>query len=235
MKFGIVISTYMRKDGKSPELLKRTLNSVFSQTYKEFKIFLIGDRYENDDEFNSICSIYEKEKLYFINLPFAMERDKYTDPEIIWNCGGCYATNYGIEKSISEGYSYICHLDHDDWWYENHLEEINKCIEDNQASFVYTSSTYGSPHNYLPIIGENKYEPSIPVPCGLIRSSTAMDYSKINLRYENVYERDGVIIQAGDADFWERVGKFILKNNLESFHINIMTCRHDEEGYIKNS
>ena len=235
MRFGIVITTYQRKDGKTPDLLKRALDSIFNQTHKDFKVFVIGDKYEDSDEFENIIRPYGEEKLYSENLPFAAERDKYTDPKIIWNYGGCYANNYGIEKSISEGYSFVCHLDHDDWWYENHLEEINKCVEINQASFVYTSATYGSSHNYLPKLGGNKYNFSIPEPCKLIHSSTAMDFSKINLRHENVYERDGGIGHAGDADFWKRVGKFIVENNLKSFHINLMTCRHDEEGYIKQA
>jgi hypothetical protein len=27
--------------------------------------------------------------------------------------------------------NYVCHLDHDDWWNNNHLEEINKKIKEN--------------------------------------------------------------------------------------------------------
>ena len=35
---GIVISTYQRPDGKTPDLLKRTLNSVLNQTYNNFSL-----------------------------------------------------------------------------------------------------------------------------------------------------------------------------------------------------
>lgn len=234
MEFGIVIPTYQRKDGKSPELLKRALDSIFSQIHQDFKIFVIGDKYENNDEFVSICSNYDPARIYFENLPFAMERDKYDDPKIIWSYGGCYANNYGIEKSISEGYHYICHLDHDDWWHNNHLSEINKCIEETGASFVFTTSTYGNENERLPRSGENKYNPVTPGSGRLIHSSSAMDFSQINLRHENVYERDGEIGNAGDADFWIRVGDLVTRNNLISYHVNILTCRHDEEGYIKN-
>jgi glycosyltransferase involved in cell wall biosynthesis len=52
MKLSIVIATYQRKDGSTPRLLTRALDSIFSQTYQNFKIYLIGDRYENNDEFN---------------------------------------------------------------------------------------------------------------------------------------------------------------------------------------
>ncbi len=57
MKIGIIISTYQRKDGKTPFYLNRTLESILSQTYKNFKIFLIGDRYENPEEFESYLEI----------------------------------------------------------------------------------------------------------------------------------------------------------------------------------
>ena len=65
MKLSVVISTYMRADNKSPFFLKRAIDSVFSQTHKDFKIFLIGDRYENQDEINNLVSNYPQDKLYF--------------------------------------------------------------------------------------------------------------------------------------------------------------------------
>ena len=46
----------------------------------------------------------------------------------LWSYGGVNAMNYGVTKSLENGYEYICHLDHDDWWLPNHLFEINKCI-----------------------------------------------------------------------------------------------------------
>jgi glycosyltransferase involved in cell wall biosynthesis len=234
MEFGVVIPTYQRKDGRSPELLRRAIDSVFNQTHKNFKIFLIGDKYDDDSEFRSIVSSYDPDKIYSENLPFAAEREKYDDPKIIWNYGGCYANNYGIDKSISEGKYYICHLDHDDWWHENHLYEINQCISETNASFVFTTSTYGCPNTYLPVRNKvEKYIPFTPGPSRFIHSSVAMDFSKINLRHENVYERDGQIGLAGDGDFWNRVGEYVSANGLLSYHVNIITCRHDEEGYMK--
>jgi glycosyltransferase involved in cell wall biosynthesis len=234
-KFGIVITTYMRKDGKSPFYLKRALDSIFSQQYGDFKIFLIGDKYDNSEEFLQIVSQYDKEKIYFENLNFAAERDHYNDPKIIWNYGGTYASNYGIEKSISHGFSYICRLDHDDWWYDNHLKEINECIIEKNASFVFTKATYGASHVYLPNHTGEKYIKILPEPGQLIHSSVAVDFSKIPCRYENVYERDGLIVHGGDGDLWRRLGKYLNENNLLSYHVSVLTCRHDEEGFGKNN
>ena len=225
----------MRKDSKSPFYLKRSLDSVFSQKYKNFKVFLIGDKYDDSEEFLHIAQQYDNEKIYFENLKFAAERDLYTDPKIIWNYGGTYASNYGIEKSISSGFNYICRLDHDDWWYDNHLSEINECIIQKKSPFVFTKSTYGASHIYLPRYTGEKYIKILPQPGQLIHSSVAIDFSKIPCRYENAYERDGVIVHGGDGDLWRRVAEYLKENNLSSYHISELTCRHDEEGYEKNN
>ena len=62
MKFGIVISTYYRKDNTTKFYLTRALNSIFNRTYQNFKIYLIGDRYENEKEINEIVLYNISEK-----------------------------------------------------------------------------------------------------------------------------------------------------------------------------
>ena len=62
MKFAVTIATYQRKDGKTPELLKRALDSVFNQTHQDFRIFIVGDNYEDTNEFNQIVSQYPQDK-----------------------------------------------------------------------------------------------------------------------------------------------------------------------------
>ena len=57
MKLAIIISTYYRKDGRSSSFLTRALNSIANQTYQDYKIFLTGDRYENNEEFETIISL----------------------------------------------------------------------------------------------------------------------------------------------------------------------------------
>jgi GT2 family glycosyltransferase len=101
MKLGIGIATYLRKDGKSKFFLERCLNHIKKQTHQDYKVFLIGDKYENHDEFLNLChSIIDPDKIYFENLPYAKERDIYTDnPNNLWCAGGCNAMNLGVEKA----------------------------------------------------------------------------------------------------------------------------------------
>ena len=68
IKFSIVITTYQRNDGTTPKVLKRALDSVFNQDYDNFKIYVIGDKYDNNSEFESIFQEYPKDKIYYENL-----------------------------------------------------------------------------------------------------------------------------------------------------------------------
>lgn len=233
MKLGIVIATYMRKDGSTPEILTKTLDSVFNQTYQNFKIFLIGDKYENETEIKNIILKYPKDKIYFENLPYAKERDRYIDKSILWSYGGVNAMNYGIEKSLSENLNYICHLDHDDIWLENHLEEIVNCLQNEEISFICTKSTYIG-MGYLPIIDSNElYVDYYPKVGNLIHSSVCMNFKEIPLRYRDIFLETGQLGLPADADLWFRVSEYMENNNMKGKLINKLTCLHDQEGYEK--
>jgi glycosyltransferase involved in cell wall biosynthesis len=232
MKLSIVIATYYRKDGSTKECLTKALDSVFNQTYQDFKVYLIGDKYENNDEIIEIVSKYDSNKIYFENLSYAKERDSYSDKWVIWSYGGVNAVNIGIDKSLSDGYEYICHLDHDDYWEPTHLEEINKCIELTGSDWLCTKSTYNNPRNFLPKINSDElYVPFYPTYAGLIHSSVCMNFKKIPLKYRDIFEETQKLGLPADGDLWERTKEYIISNNLKSICINKLTCHHDEEGF----
>jgi len=236
MKLSIVIATYQRNDGSTPRLLTRALDSIFSQTYQNFKVYLIGDRYENNSEILEIVNKYDPAKLFFENLPIAKERDNHKDKKAIWSYGGVNAMNYGIKKSLNEGNEYICHLDHDDWWMPNHLEEIKNCIMSTDASWVCTKSSYYSEDNFLPAINpQETYSKFLPKHRTLIHSSVCMNFKRIPLLYRDLFALTGKCDPPGDGDLWERSRTYIEDNKLKSYYINKLTCRHDEEGYALRS
>ena len=236
MEFSIVIATYKRKDGSTPTYLKRALDSVFSQTYQNFKIYLIGDKYENESEIIELLSNYDNDKINFENLSYAKERDNYIENKMaLWSYGGVNAMNYGVTKSLENGYEYICHLDHDDWWLPNHLFEINKCIEETNADWVCTQSTYANSQNYLPITNlSDEYLTFYPRYAGLIHSSVCMNFKKIPLHYRDLFDLNQSVGLPSDGDLWERCRIVIKSLNLKSLLINKLTCRHDEEGFERN-
>jgi acetyltransferase-like isoleucine patch superfamily enzyme len=230
MKLGIVIATYQRLDGSTPSLLKRAIDSIKSQTHQDYTLIVIGDKYEDNNEFESICNDKDlKDKVIYKNLPYAKEREKYPiGSQELWSAGGVNARNYGIDLGLELGLSYICHLDHDDYWHPQHLEIINFTIEETKdASFINTCSTYFD--SYLPAIElTNEVMPSQLKPGNFIHSSVCINHKKISLKYRDVFEETGKEY-AADADLWIQIGEYVAKNNLKTYQISSLTCFHPSE------
>jgi len=223
--FGIILPTYNRKDGKIPFLLKRTLDSIFAQTYKDFKIYLIGDNYTPEEELVKVLSNYPSELIYYENLPVAIEREKYLNyPLALWSAGGTNATDHGIAKAESDDIQYICLIDHDDVWLPNHLQIIHEAILVTNAQWFCTKTKIGNLDTYLPKINTNR--PIVefpPTPKGLIKSSVCFDIKAIPLKVRDVFAEEGETCP-GDADLWKRSAKYIKENNLRSYYLNTHTC-----------
>jgi acetyltransferase-like isoleucine patch superfamily enzyme len=230
MKLGIIIATYQRFDGSTPTLLKRAIESVKDQTHQDYTLIVIGDKYEDNNEFENICnSAGLKDKIVYKNLPYAKEREKYPiGSQELWSSGGVNACNYGIELGLKLGLTYICHLDHDDYWHPQHLEIINYAIEETKdASFINTCSTYFN--SYIPTVElTNEIIPSQVKPGGCVHSSVCINHKDIPLKYRDVYEETGKEY-AADADLWIRIGKFASDNNLKTYQITSLTCFHPSE------
>ena len=231
MKLGIVVPTYQREDGSTPSLIKRAIESVKNQSHQDFILLIIGDKYEDNTEFEKIClEAGLGEKLLFNNLPNAKEREKYPKGgKELWSSGGVNARNKGIEWGLSLGLEYICPLDHDDYWHPQHLEIINHTImETGDASFINTCSTYFN--SYLPRVElTNEIQPSEIKPGGCIHSSVCINHKLIPLKYRDVFEETGQEF-AADADMWVRIRDYINENNLKSYQITSLTCFHPTEG-----
>lgn len=235
IRLGIVIPTFKREDGKSISYLTRSLTSIKNQTFKDYKVFLIGDRYEDNDEFIELAtSIIDSNKIYYENLPVAAERDNYKNKWAIWSYGGVNATNHGIDVAVSQGFDYICHLDHDDMWEENHLSSIHDTIVQTSAAFIFTKSKYFSSTLPSGVNTSDELIYTLPGCGGLIHSSVCMNFKQIPLRYRDVFKETGEVGTPSDGELWGRVSEWITSNKLNSFLVNKITCIHDEEGYTRN-
>jgi len=233
-KFAIITPTYKRPDGKSPFYVNRALNSILEQEYKNYKVFLIGDDYTDHDEFDSFGEGFSDENFYKENLPKAVERDEYTNKEIIWKYGGCNATNYGIDLALQENIDYICMLDHDDKWKSNHLKNFNELIETHNPPWMCSRSTYLK--GTIPNTKEtDKFISFIPRPASLVKSSVCINQKIIPIRIRNVYKEIGKVGRSGDSDLWERVSHYMTQNKLKGYLVNEVTCYHDEEGYSRKN
>lgn len=235
MKLGIIITTYQKLDGSTPDVLMRAINSIKNQTYQDYTLIVIGDKYDDNNEFETIChNAGLGNKLIFKNLPYAKEREKYTfGTKELWSSAGVNARNYGIELGLELGLEYICHLDHDDYWHPQHLEIINYTIESTQdASVIHTCSTYFN--SYLPTVElTNEIQHAEITPGGLIHSSVCINHKHIPLKYRDVFEETGKEY-AADADMWDRIACYTKQNDLKSYRITSLTCFHPTEGDTLN-
>lgn len=119
--FSVIIPTYNR-----PELLKRALESVLNQSFQSFELIIVND--------GSINGLNQYEVL---------KREYSANNKIIFfdkqNEGLSAARNSGIKLAKSK---FICFLDDDDYYLENHLDELHKLIlEKNEAIGVYRTFT----------------------------------------------------------------------------------------------
>lgn len=235
MKLAIGIATYQRPDGSTPTYLKRALESVKKQTHQDYKVFLIGDRYEDANEFEQLAtSILPKDKIYFENRPVAPERDLYkNNKNLLWRCGGVSAYNYAIDTALDQGYDFMCHLDHDDYWSEHHLSAINFAIENVENLVAVCTGSYHIQNQILPrgIEYDNRIYRYVPQPFNVVHSSICLNHKVLPLRYRDVYAEEQIQKEA-DADMWIRLNAYLAQHSeLSSVAIGSITCFHLDEKH----
>lgn len=219
----IVISTYYRPDERSSFFLHRALNSIKSQTYKDYKIYLIGDNYTNKKEFEEIVSQYD---VTAVDLERSIEREKYSFGDYRLFCsGGVTPYNFGIDLALKDGFKWICHLDHDDWWEPNHLQKISEVLKLDPLYVCTLATYYGAWHPKVEV--SNKVYEYESNPGSSILSASCVKYSEVSIRFRDVFEETGKEYPA-DADFWSRLNPI---SRGRSYLISSITCHHDEEGY----
>ena len=112
-----IITTYKRE----PHILKRALESVINQTYKEIEIIVVDDSpsdYLRRDEIEKMVNCYENVKYI-----------KHETPQ-----GACVARNTGMNQSHGE---YIAFLDDDDEWYPQKIEQQLNAFVNDKIALVY--------------------------------------------------------------------------------------------------
>lgn len=136
MKFSVVIPVYNKAN-----TIKDSINSVLSQTVKDFEIVIVDDG--STDNIREVLS-------------------EYNDLKVVHqeNGGVSVARNTGID--VAEG-EFICFLDADDLWFPNHLEELFYHINENpDINYFITShkTVYpdGRSYNSLDKLSETEGE-----------------------------------------------------------------------------
>jgi glycosyltransferase involved in cell wall biosynthesis len=240
MFFAVIITTYRRTDGTSIEKLRKALEAVYSQSYTRFKVFVIGDDYENPEELFKLCMMYDQKYMYCENLTHTSERNLYRgNKNAIWSYGGVKAYNYGIQRALDLGYDYVCRLDHDDTWSADHLLNLKTCIESTNSPWVCSVAHYLRINNFCPpgvTINEKhiEYQKFLPKNGHVTHSSTCINFRKIPLRYIDLYKINGKVGLPADAYMWEQTANWLKEHEETAYIIKRPTCFHLSEGYERN-
>ena len=108
--FSIVIPTYNQSN-----FLKKALQSVYSQTFKNFEVIVVDNN--SNDKTHQVAKSFKKVIYKKINNRGVIAKSR----------------NLGIK--LSKG-SWIAFLDSDDFWEKNKLNEVNKKIKKNNFDVV---------------------------------------------------------------------------------------------------
>lgn len=123
----IVIPYYKKK-----KYIKRALNSIYNQTYKNFEIIIVYD----DIDLSDVIFLKKLIKKGFITKLIINKK----------NLGAGKSRNIGIKNSRGE---YVAFLDSDDYWKKNKLKiQITYMIR-NDINFSFTSYKIISSKSYI--------------------------------------------------------------------------------------
>ena len=234
LKFGIVMSTYYRNNGKTYSQIKRAIDSIKNQSYKNYKLFLMGDKYENQEEFNKISKLLDENYIEAENLPYALERDNCKIKFNLWSIGGANAINKGIDKVLNNNYDIYVHIDDDDFWHKNHLMNLFYGYKINNFKFLTSTGItlkkdWILPYDYFDTkkFYTNNY---VPDKYSTFHSSISFNIKDINIRMITIDIEEGEKKYiAADAQFLSDIKNICHKNKYYTGFIPFISCIRDDE------
>ena len=245
MKVSVIIATYQRKNGNSVLYLKNMFKILEAQTYKDFKVFIVGDSYENNTEFENLCKSYNGD-IYYSNSDVHF-RNCFNIKKNMWSSGGINARLIGIEKAISENYDYYFHLDDDDYWEPNHIENYINTINkyNGKLDFIVSKSEFFNivlPRAYVHNENINNF---IIKPCDIVHASWCINLKTIGNDFINWYkERINIInnfinkkykeyyLEPFDSIILGKLNKLQKEKKINVICLKTITCKKKTEGEI---
>jgi hypothetical protein len=242
LRICVIMATYFRKNGTSKENISRALRILESQTYSNFKLFLIGDHYDNNDEFEELCKSYTKD-IFYKNNEEHYRHYTFLNKKTYWAIGGGLAIKTGVEKAMEENYDYYFHLDDDDMWSDKHIETVvNHIHQFPFADFILTKSAYCD--TYLPRVNVSHTFYNNYTPCGgdSVHASHVYKLKSLGNTVLNVINDNHILanklnnkqtnetIDPGDMTILNTIGKMVTNNEIKSLYIPITTVSKDSEA-----
>jgi hypothetical protein len=238
----VIMATYFRKNGTTRNLLSRALRILEAQTYKNFKLFLIGDHYDNNEEFEEICKSY-KNDIYYKNNEQHYRCYNFPNKNTYWTIGGGLALKTGIEKAIEEKFDYYFHLDDDDMWRDIHLQVVVEHIKHFPlADFILTKARYNNIflprthetntfyNNYIPQ-GEDSVHASHIYKLPLLGNVVLDVVNKNHILANKINNKEDIhiYIPPGDATVLDTIKYMTMSKQIKSLYIPIITVNKESD------
>lgn len=193
-KISVIMSTFCRNRGDStcPNLLRRALDSILGQTFKDFELILIDDASKDGSE--KVCREYadKDSRIRFFRM------DK--------NSGGLPAKRYNDGMSLAKSDLFMFMFD-DDMWFPNAIQDMFSEISASpDLGMAYGLSEFVN--SKTGVVSKNFGEPWDYH--RLCRGNFLCNFSVIVRRsvIDKVggYDEDPVLRRLCDWDLWVRIG-----------------------------
>lgn len=238
LKYAVIIATYYRKNGTSLSCLTKVAKMLSEQTTQNFKIFLVGDDYENREEFNKAVELFPQDRIYAENLDFSLRDVGFKIRKNRWTCGGMLARHRGFDQAMLEGYDFYVHLDDDDTWSPKHLETLMKTVEEfPEVDFLYTRSYFMRTVLPKEQVDNVSYNNLVPRPEKVVHSATCLRLTTLGEDLRKLYEdrfdiidefRQGKRSEPAflplDMTKWTLIGKKVENGDCKTIFIPTITC-----------
>jgi glycosyltransferase involved in cell wall biosynthesis len=203
-RFSIIIPTYNRKD-----LLKRAIESVINQNFKDYEIIVVNDGGENLED---IINNFNNEKIMLIQYAV--------------NKGLPYAKNLGIKYAKSE---WIIFLDDDDEIIKNSLGKLDECIKKGLWYVAPRLYLFENKEFIFPPYQKLIYLSKKPIKSLDIRKFP-FGGSILNRKIFEKFYFDEEIFYGEDYEFYFR----LVKSNIKFKPINVVYYKYYFRIYEKN-
>ncbi len=175
--FSVVITTRNRA-----QLLKRTLESLISQTDKDWEAIIVDDGSTDDTYAHILPYLRSRTGIKYFRKPHS---------------GAVSSRNFGIKSSRGK---YVTFLDSDDEYHPAHLESRKKYLTRNpEVKFLYGGAK---------ILG-NQYVPDKDNPSKMVNLQDCVIGGTFIIERETLLSLNGFrpIVLGSDNDLFERAGK----------------------------
>ena len=213
--FSVIIPTYKRRIK-----LQRAINSVLSQTYKNWEILVIDNF--SEDGTNEMIKNYCNNKIKILHI----------------KNNGCIAKsrNLGVKKAKGK---FIAFLDSDDYWFKDKLNCCNQVlIKNKEAKFIYHNMYINNKiFNFISKSISYFRQVKLPVYEDLIINGSAFPTSSVVLDKKifkriNMFDTNKNLITWEDYDAWIRFSK--ISNNFICINKILGVYTYDNENTLNN-